>query len=35
MLRDVRTSPDGKTVAYSALGHIYVKDLCRTASRAG
>jgi len=27
MLRDVRTSPDGKTVAYSALGHIYVKSL--------
>ena len=27
MLRDVRTSPDGKTVAYSALGHIYVKPL--------
>jgi imidazolonepropionase-like amidohydrolase/Tol biopolymer transport system component len=27
MLRDVRTSPDGKTVAYSALGHIYLKSL--------
>jgi Tol biopolymer transport system component/imidazolonepropionase-like amidohydrolase len=27
MLRDVRTSPDGKTVVYSALGHIYVKSL--------
>ena len=27
MLRDVRTSPDGKTVVYSALGHVYVKSL--------
>ena len=27
MLRDVRTSPDGKTVVYSALGHLYVKRL--------
>ena len=27
MLRDVTTSPDGKQVAYSALGHIYVKTL--------
>ena len=26
-LRDVAVSPDGKRVAYSALGHIYVKDL--------
>jgi imidazolonepropionase-like amidohydrolase/Tol biopolymer transport system component len=27
MLRDVATSPDGKFVAYSALGHIYVRPL--------
>jgi imidazolonepropionase-like amidohydrolase/Tol biopolymer transport system component len=27
MLRDVATSPDGKQVAYSALGHLYVKAL--------
>lgn len=27
MLRDVATSPDGKQVAYSALGHIYVRPL--------
>ena len=27
MLRDVRTSPDGKMVVYSALGHLYVKTL--------
>jgi len=27
MLRDVATSPDGKQVAYSALGHLYVKSL--------
>jgi imidazolonepropionase-like amidohydrolase/Tol biopolymer transport system component len=27
MLSDVETSPDGKRVAYSALGHIYVKEL--------
>ena len=27
MLRDVATSPDGKMVAYSALGKIYVKRL--------
>jgi imidazolonepropionase-like amidohydrolase/Tol biopolymer transport system component len=27
MLRDVRTSPDGRTVVYSALGHIYTKRL--------
>ena len=27
MLRDVRVSPDGKTVVYSALGHLYVKQL--------
>jgi imidazolonepropionase-like amidohydrolase/Tol biopolymer transport system component len=27
MLRDVRTSPDGKTVVYSALGRLYVKSL--------
>jgi Tol biopolymer transport system component/imidazolonepropionase-like amidohydrolase len=27
MLRDVMTSPDGTRVAYSALGHIYVKSL--------
>jgi imidazolonepropionase-like amidohydrolase/Tol biopolymer transport system component len=27
MLRDVTTSPDGKQVAYSALGHLYVKAL--------
>ena len=27
MLRDVRVSPDGKVVAYSALGHVYVKRL--------
>jgi imidazolonepropionase-like amidohydrolase len=27
MLRDVTTSPDGKVVAYSALGKIYVKDM--------
>jgi imidazolonepropionase-like amidohydrolase/Tol biopolymer transport system component len=27
MLRDVATSSDGKRVAYSALGHVYLKDL--------
>jgi len=27
MLRDVVTSPDGKRVAYSALGHLYLKQL--------
>jgi imidazolonepropionase-like amidohydrolase/Tol biopolymer transport system component len=27
MLRDVRTSPDGARVVYSALGHLYAKDL--------
>ncbi len=27
MLRWVQVSPDGRRVAYSALGHIYVKDL--------
>ena len=27
MLRDVRVSPDGKTVVYSALGRLYVKRL--------
>jgi len=27
MLRDVRVSPDGKTVVYSALGKLYVKQL--------
>ncbi len=27
MLRDVATSPDGSQVAYSALGHIYVRAL--------
>ena len=27
MLRDVATSPDGRQVAYSALGHIYVRPL--------
>ncbi len=27
MLRDVATSPDGKQVAYSALGHIYLKPI--------
>ena len=27
MLRDVATSPDGRNVAYSALGHLYVKTL--------
>jgi hypothetical protein len=27
MLRDVRTSPDGRMVVYSALGQLYVKDL--------
>ena len=27
MLRDVVTSPDGRYVAYSALGHIYVRQL--------
>ena len=27
MLRDVRVSPDGKTVVYSALGKLYVKSL--------
>jgi imidazolonepropionase-like amidohydrolase/Tol biopolymer transport system component len=27
MLRDVATSPDGKQVAYGALGHIYIKSL--------
>jgi len=27
MLRDVATSPDGKQVAYGALGHLYVKSL--------
>ena len=33
MLRDVTTSPDGKVVAYSALGKIYVKE-CRAGRRA-
>ena len=27
MLRDVRVAPDGKTVVYSALGHLYVRQL--------
>jgi imidazolonepropionase-like amidohydrolase/Tol biopolymer transport system component len=27
MLRDVRTSPDGKRVVYSALGHLYIRTL--------
>jgi Tol biopolymer transport system component/imidazolonepropionase-like amidohydrolase len=27
MLRDATVSPDGKAVAYSALGHVYVKTL--------
>ncbi len=27
MLRDVRVSPDGKLVVYSALGHLYVRTL--------
>ena len=27
MLRDVRVSPDGKSVVYSALGHLYVRAL--------
>jgi imidazolonepropionase-like amidohydrolase/Tol biopolymer transport system component len=27
MLRDVRTSPDGKAVVYSALGHLYMAAL--------
>ena len=27
MLRDVRTSPDGRMVVYSALGHLYAKRL--------
>ncbi|MEO8077570.1 MAG: amidohydrolase, partial [Acidobacteriota bacterium] len=27
MLRDVATSPDGRQVAYGALGHIYVKEI--------
>jgi len=27
MVRDVRVSPDGKTVVYSALGHLYSKRL--------
>ena len=27
MLRDVRVSPDGKMVVYSALGRLYVKQL--------
>ena len=27
MLRDVRTSPDGKAVVYSALGHLYIRKL--------
>jgi Tol biopolymer transport system component/imidazolonepropionase-like amidohydrolase len=27
MLRDVRTSPDGRTVVYSALGHLYLEQL--------
>jgi imidazolonepropionase-like amidohydrolase/Tol biopolymer transport system component len=27
MLRDVRVSPDGKVVVYSALGHLYVRPL--------
>jgi len=27
MLRDLAISPDGKQVAYSALGHVYVKSL--------
>jgi Tol biopolymer transport system component/imidazolonepropionase-like amidohydrolase len=27
MLRDVRTSPDGKSVVYSALGHLYARRL--------
>ena len=33
MLRDVRVSPDGKLVVYSALGHLYV-GRCQPASRA-
>jgi imidazolonepropionase-like amidohydrolase/Tol biopolymer transport system component len=27
MLRDVRVSPDGKSVVYSALGHLYLRPL--------
>ena len=27
MLRDVRVSPDGKVVVYSALGHLYIRAL--------
>jgi imidazolonepropionase-like amidohydrolase/Tol biopolymer transport system component len=27
MLRDVHTSPDGKAVVYSALGHLYIRKL--------
>jgi imidazolonepropionase-like amidohydrolase/Tol biopolymer transport system component len=27
MLRDVRVSPDGRTVVYSALGHLYTRQL--------
>jgi imidazolonepropionase-like amidohydrolase/Tol biopolymer transport system component len=27
MLRDVRTSPDGRMVVYSALGHLYIKPV--------
>jgi len=33
MLRDVATSPDGRTVAYSALGRIHVKGLPGAAPR--
>ena len=32
-LRNVAVSPDGKRVAYGALGHIYVKDLPAPARR--
>jgi Tol biopolymer transport system component/imidazolonepropionase-like amidohydrolase len=32
MLRDVATSPDGRQVAYGALGHIYVKQLSGAAA---
>jgi imidazolonepropionase-like amidohydrolase/Tol biopolymer transport system component len=33
MLRDVATSPDGRMVAYSAMGHLYVKQMPSGAPR--
>lgn len=33
MLRDVTTSPDGRQVAYSAIGHLYMKGLPSGAAR--